>query len=111
MYPHERSLVERLADKPFALLGVNSDSDRQELKKVQEKEQITWRSWWDGGSTEGPIAHKWNVTAWPAIYVLDHKGVIRFMHVREQTLDRAVETLLKELESEKAKASPDGNKR
>ncbi len=51
MYPHERSLVKRLADEPFALLGINSDSDRQELKKVLAKEKITWRSWWDGGST------------------------------------------------------------
>ena len=25
MYPHERSLVKKLAEKPFALLGVNSD--------------------------------------------------------------------------------------
>ena len=25
MYPHERSLVKTLEDKPFALLGVNSD--------------------------------------------------------------------------------------
>ena len=48
MYPHERSLVKRLAGKPFALLGINSDSDKDDLKKVMEKEQITWRSWWNG---------------------------------------------------------------
>ena len=28
MYPHERSLVKTLADKPFALIGVNSDADK-----------------------------------------------------------------------------------
>ena len=33
MYPHERSLVKQLADKPFALIGVNSDSD---LEKIRE---------------------------------------------------------------------------
>ena len=27
MYPHERSLVEEMKDKPFALIGVNSDPD------------------------------------------------------------------------------------
>ncbi len=49
MYPHERSLVKRLQDqeKRFVLLGINSDEDREELKKTLEKEQITWRSWWD----------------------------------------------------------------
>ena len=25
MYPHERSLVERLANRPFAIIGINSD--------------------------------------------------------------------------------------
>jgi hypothetical protein len=29
MYPHERSLVNRLAGKPFVLLGINSDDDRE----------------------------------------------------------------------------------
>jgi len=103
MYPHERSLVKRLADKPFALVGVNSDRNRDDLKKVMEKENITWRSWWDGGSTNGPIAKKWNVHGWPTIYVLDHKGVIRFKNVREKAMDKAVDQLVKELEEEPKK--------
>ena len=98
MYPHERSLVKRLAGKPFALLGVNSDSDREALKEVIKRENITWRSWWDGGSTRGPIATKYQVRAWPTIYVIDHKGIIRYKNVRGEALDKAVDTLLKELE-------------
>ena len=39
MYPHERSLVKRLAGKPFALLGINSDADREGLKKTMEEER------------------------------------------------------------------------
>ncbi len=101
MYPHERSLVKRLADKPFALLGINSDRDREELKKTMEKEQITWRSWWNGGSTQGPIAKKWNVRGWPTIYVLDHKGVIRYKGVRGEAMDKAVDALLQEMETKK----------
>jgi Thioredoxin-like len=101
MYPHERSLVKRLDGKSFALIGINSDQNRQELKKVMEKEQITWRSWWDGGSTSGPIASRWNVQGWPTIYVLDQKGVIRYRDVRGHDMDVAVDKLLKEMDSEK----------
>jgi hypothetical protein len=100
MYPHERSLVTRLADKPFVLLGINSDQDRDELKKILEKERITWRSWYDG-STDGPIATKWNIHGWPTVYVLDADGVIRYRDVREKKLDEAVDALLKELETKK----------
>jgi AhpC/TSA family len=37
MYPNERSLVKRLDDMPFALVGVNSDTDKAELKKSDGK--------------------------------------------------------------------------
>ena len=100
MYPHERSLVKRLKDKKFALVGINSDDDREEIQKVMEKESITWPSFWNGGSTSGPIAKKWNVHGWPTIYVLDHKGVIRFKGPREKAMDDAVDSLLDEISAE-----------
>ena len=100
MYPHERSLVKRLETKPFALLGINSDP-RDRLKQTMKRERMTWRSWWDGGNTSGPIATKWNVRAWPTIYVLDQKGVIRFKGPREKEMDKAVDKLLEELEEAK----------
>jgi hypothetical protein len=56
MYPHERSLVKRLADKPFALIGVNSDGDKEVLAPRLKEEGIVWRSFWNGpDGTNGPI--------------------------------------------------------
>ena len=104
MYPHERSLVKKLQGKPFVILGISSDQDPKELKKVLEKEQITWRSWWDK-NTGGPISSHWNVHGWPTIYVLDAKGVIRYRDVRGEELEKAVETLLKETESSKTSSA------
>ena len=104
MYPHERSLVKRLEDKPFALVGVNSDQDRDRLKPVLEKQQITWRSFWNGGSTEGPISTKWNVHGWPTLYVLDHQGVIRHKFVGSpgaERMDKVIDALVKEAEKNK----------
>ena len=101
MYPHERSLVERLADEPFALIGVNSDSDREEIKKVMKTEGITWRSFWNGGGTEGPISTRWNVSGWPTIYVIDPEGRIRFKNVRGEQMDKAVDQLLAEAKEPK----------
>ena len=103
MYPHERSLVKRLADKPFSLVGINSDDKPETLKEVIAKESMTWPSWFDGG-TDGPIAKKWNVQGWPTIYVVDHKGVIRFKNKREKDLDAAVDTLLEEQAAETRKS-------
>ena len=95
MYPHERSLVKRLENKPFALLGVNSDP-REKVKPALVRENITWRSFWDGGNTQGPIATRWKVNSWPTIYILDPKGVIRYRNARGEAMDHAVDALLKE---------------
>ncbi len=97
MYPHERSLVARMKDKPFALLGINSDPKERLLETIK-REKMTWRSWWDGGNTRGPIATMWNVSGWPTIYVLDAKGVIRYKGVRGKAMDEAVDALLAEMD-------------
>ena len=101
MFPHERSLVKRMQDKPFVLLGVNSDGSKKELKAVMKLEQITWRSFWDGGSTTGPIAKKWGIRGWPTLVVIDSKGVIRHKFTGSPggpALDKIIEELVKEAE-------------
>ena len=106
MYSHERSLVKRLEKNPFVLLGVNSDLDRAKLKKVMEKEKITWRSFWNGGNNRGPISTRWDVHAWPTLYLIDAKGVIRHMHEGspgDMALDEEVDKLIAEIEKTGAK--------
>ena len=97
MYAHERSLVARMKDKPFTILGVNSDPAERYKKAIKEN-NITWPSFWDGGSTGGPIATSWAVSGWPTIYILDHKGVIRFKGARGEAMDAAVDALMKEID-------------
>jgi hypothetical protein len=92
MLPQEREMVERLADKPFTLLGINSDKSRSALQKVIREQNITWPQIYDGSG--GPIAKQWNVKGWPTIYVIDQKGVIRYRNVRGEALERAVDALL-----------------
>lgn len=95
MLPHEKELVERLKDEPFALLGINSDGTAEELKKILAREGITWRQAVDG-DTGGPWATKWNVHGWPTIFVLDAQGVIRYRDVRGKEMEDAVLKLLEE---------------
>ena len=95
MYPHERSLVKRLANQPFALIGINSDP-KERVRTAMKANNITWRSFWDGGNTRGPIASAWGVKSWPTIYVVDDRGVIRYKGVRGAKMDVAVDTLLEQ---------------
>jgi thiol-disulfide isomerase/thioredoxin len=99
MYPQERELVRKLKDKPFALVSVNTDEDVETLKKSIATGEITWRCWWDGGTT-GPITTRWGVSSFPTIFVLDRAGVIRFRDVRGDDLEKAVVSLLDEFPAE-----------
>lgn len=103
MYPHERSLVKELAGRPFALLGVNSDEDLEALKVRMVEENITWRSWRNGGSTSGPISTAWNVRGWPTIYLIDHEGIIRHKDLRGEELEAALEALIERAEEAAAR--------
>ena len=98
MYPHERSLVKQLSDKPFALIGVNSDKELDSIREIVKEKNITWRSFWNGPEgTSGPISTAWNVSGWPTIYVLDGEGKIRYKNVRGDAMDKALETLFAEM--------------
>jgi hypothetical protein len=44
MFPHERSLVKRLENKPFALVGVNSDTDQGYLRLKREQDRTQNKS-------------------------------------------------------------------
>jgi hypothetical protein len=105
MYPHERSLVEKLKDDPFAIIGVNSDKDLEALQPALKKENITWRSFWNGPEgTDGPISVKWNVRGWPTLYLIDAKGVIRHKWLGSpstEVLDKAIDELVAEAKTAK----------
>jgi thiol-disulfide isomerase/thioredoxin len=105
LVPWERDLVTRLKNRPFALIGVNCDSDRQVAKNVATKEEMSWRSFSDGDWNTGPIVTKWGINSWPTVYVLDAKGVIRFKNVdfpipNKGHCDETVEALLTEAKPE-----------
>ena len=99
MIPHERELVERMKDKPFALISVSFDEEKDTLKDFLKKEKMPWTHWWNG--RKGEIGDQLSIRAFPTIFVLDGKGVIRFKGTRGKSMDKAVEILLKEMEDGK----------
>ncbi|HVA46845.1 MAG TPA: TlpA disulfide reductase family protein [Pirellulales bacterium] len=76
-YPAERESVEKWRNEPFVLLSVSGDEKVDTLREAVRRGEITWHCWWDGGR-DGAICTRWHVDAWPTIYLLDAKGVIRY---------------------------------
>jgi peroxiredoxin len=97
MYPHERSLAEQYADAPFTLLGVNSDRI-ETLRRVIVEESLVWPMIHEAPDSGLPLSEKWGVRGIPSIWLIDHKGRIRYKHVRGEDLDRAVADLVERAE-------------
>jgi thiol-disulfide isomerase/thioredoxin len=98
--PHEMELVRSLKDRPFAVLGVSADNDRQTLRLFQEGEALNFRSIFDGPS--GPNAIAWGVEVFPTLFLVDHEGVIRYRFkgvgpTFKEDLDAAIEELLEKV--------------
>jgi peroxiredoxin len=94
----ERSLLERLAGKPFVVLGVNGDGDRKGLAEKLKAEKVSWVSWFDGGYPGGPIATRWDVEVWPTLFLIDHMGVVRKRFIgwtERKALEEAIDELVR----------------
>lgn len=120
MVPHERTLVERYAGKPFAIVGVNGDilpmpdvhvtgpdgkaiDSTAQVKDALAKHKITWRSFRNG---QFGVGADWNVRSWPTVYLIDQRGIIRGKwkgDPGEKELDEAIKKLLKIAETEQDK--------
>ena len=73
-----------------------------------DQEKLNWRSFTDprGESGMGSISTTWNLQGTPTLFVLDHKGVIRYRWLGspgEPAIDEALEALVKEAERDNSK--------
>ena len=69
-----RSLMLKLKDKPFAVVGFNmNDREAKDLAWLMKQSDLPWRSFkWDTA-----VARQWHPFT-PTFYLLDPNGVIRY---------------------------------
>lgn len=101
MLPSERDLVQRLKDEPFALVGIDTDDDKERFKQLAKEQKVTWKVSWQG-SKRGPLAIEWGIQSFPTTFVLDAQGVIRNVYFQAADVGPAVDALLAEMKAPKA---------
>lgn len=91
---HYVSLQSRMEGRPFVLLGVNSDVNKEETRIRMANAKMTWRNWCDG-KRGGEIQSAWGITK-PMNFIIDQKGVVRYANLYGIDLDNAIDRLLNE---------------
>lgn len=94
-FGHYHEIVERMSDRPFVLLGVNCDPEREFIERQKIPHGINWRSWWDGAAVGGPVTTAWRLEGLPGVILIDHEGVVRRRSLRGVDLDDAIEELIR----------------
>ena len=87
-----------MKDKPFALVSISVDAEKQTLVDFLAKESMPWNHWWNGA--EGKLIDTLSIQHYPTIFVLDPSGVIRFKEIRGEELEKAVNLLLDEAQGQ-----------
>jgi hypothetical protein len=104
MFPHERSLVKRMAGKPFAMIGINGDEAGEALKEKNKEAEVTWRSFQNNrGEGQKAISEEWQIQGWPTLFLIDHKGTIRRKWLGspgDEVIDMEIDALVAEAEEE-----------
>ena len=108
LYSFNRTLHQKMEGRRFALVGVNSDTNRDLTRRIMKIQQIQWNNFWNDGSRFGEISTQWGVKTWPVLYVIDGDGIIRLKsvggHNRAEIL-QLVEKLTAELEEKQSKST------
>jgi peroxiredoxin len=98
-------MAKNLRDRPFTIVGVNLDADREQAKRAESKYALPWRSFRSGpASQKDSIADTWNARDPRSTYyyLIDDQGVFRRLRYSgSPTVEQQIEAIV--LEAEKRK--------
>jgi hypothetical protein len=98
LHGFERSLEQKYAGQPFAILGINVDASPATLRQAQESRKLTWPSLWDG--VGGPISLQFAIKYTPTVFLIDGTGNMRmkiegFSDLDKEALEKGIDELLR----------------
>ena len=91
--PNLKKIHERYKDQKFQLISVNPDISENPIVQPIEPKGDAWMHSWD---THGKIADMYQIRTLPAVFLLDSDGVVRETQSDVESLDKALDELVKE---------------
>jgi hypothetical protein len=83
-------------DSGFEIVGINLDTDKSRLEEYLEENGVIWPQHYDGKGWDSEISRRFGVDAIPTTFLIDRKGVLRYIDPYGEGLREAVSELLDE---------------
>lgn len=92
--PQVKEIASRFKNEPAVVLGMNTDPQVEDARAVVEKMKLNYPTLKATG-----VPEKYKVQGFPTLIVIDHKGVVRDLHVgysptHKEEVIKTVERLL-----------------
>ena len=78
------------------IVGVSLDQSKEKLESYIQEHKMPWPQYFDGKGFANEIATRYAVTAIPCKFLIDRKGVVRYIYAYGEPLAQGLETLMKE---------------
>jgi peroxiredoxin len=78
------------------IVGISLDQDETELKDAVRDNEVKWTVLSDHKGWDSQFAQKWGILSLPRNYLIDRKGIIRYVNLKDEQLSAAVKKLLNE---------------
>ena len=86
---------ENLHPKGFEIIGISLDKEKGQLAKFVEENKMPWPQYFDGEVWGNKYAKQYGIHGIPAMWMVDKKGRLRYLHARDG-LEEKAKTLLAE---------------
>jgi thiol-disulfide isomerase/thioredoxin len=91
--PNVRAMYEKWHQSGLEIIGVSFDQDKDALEQLVKQERMTWPQYFEG--QHNAIGDQFGIKHYPSMWLVDKKGVIRYISAGEQ-MEEKIKTLLKE---------------
>jgi thiol-disulfide isomerase/thioredoxin len=97
--PRVKELYKTYHAKGFEIVGLDCDSSDDTVNPFVKEKEMPWPQLREASQTDSeswhPLAKQWGVMGIPTMFLVDKKGVLRFIDARSDTAAK-IETLLAE---------------
>ena len=94
--PNLRKLQDEYKDKGFEIIGISFDSKKEQLDKFLLMNNLPWSNIRAEKGAEEEISKLFNTKLLPSCYLIDRKGILRYVQLKGDDLRNAVAELINE---------------
>lgn len=95
MLPEVKGAYDKFHAKGFEIAGINLDEEKDSLTNFVAEQKVEWPEFFDGKKWDSKYALEFGVKDLPALWLVDKKGVLRYINA-DFDFDNKIERLLGE---------------